>query len=64
MRLEIDAQNCIRIFRTGEDFPFFEQPTWPNGTAWRSRAEAETWANEYLLTIQNGDPLPPLYPEN
>jgi hypothetical protein len=62
MRLDIDASNCIRIYRSGEDVPFFEQPNWPDGTAWRSREEAEQWGNEYLTMLQTGGDLPPLYP--
>lgn len=62
MRLEIDENNCIRIYRDGEDVPFFEQPCWPDNTPWRSREEAEAWGNEYLTMLQTGGDLPPLHP--
>jgi hypothetical protein len=62
MRLEVDENNCIRIYRAGEDFAFFKQPNWPNGTAWRSHEEATDWGQAYLQMLETGGDLPPLHP--
>lgn len=45
MRYEIDqATFAVSIFNDGEDIPFQYQPQYPNGDAFDSYEEAETWA--------------------
>jgi hypothetical protein len=46
MRYEIDENDgfAIRIWHENTDAPAIFQPTWPDGTAWASLEEAETWA--------------------
>lgn len=34
-----------------------EQATWPDGTKWASKAEAEAWAKQYLAALE--DPTAP-----
>lgn len=48
MRYEVDAKNVVRIYQDGEDAPFVEQPTWPNGKKWASAEEATSWAQIFV----------------
>jgi hypothetical protein len=56
-RFEIDKKNAIRIWDDSNpnenDAPFFLQPTWPNGTEWASKGEAEEWALTFLESLEN-----------
>lgn len=45
----IKKNNLVVIWLDSEDTPGnLEQPTWPDGTAWASKKEAEDWAKAWL----------------
>jgi len=45
----IKKDNLVVIWLDSEDTPGnLEQPTWPDGTKWASKAEAEAWAKAWL----------------
>jgi hypothetical protein len=53
MRYEINQDtNAISIFDSN-DVEILYQPTWPDGTAWGSASEAETWATQWLISFSN-----------
>jgi hypothetical protein len=52
LRYEIDAQGAALIFIDNLTAPSIMQPTWPDGSAW-SDGEAETWAEQYILSIED-----------
>jgi hypothetical protein len=39
--------------RYDNDVKFLYQPTWPNGDAWASVEEAESWAQQHLLSASD-----------
>ena len=45
----IKKDNLVVIWLDSEETPGnLEQPTWPDGTKWASKAEAEAWAKAWL----------------
>jgi len=45
----IKKDNLVVIWLDSEETPGnIEQPTWPDGTKWASKAEAEAWAKAWL----------------
>lgn len=45
----VKKNNLVVIWLDSEDTPGnLEQPTWPDGTAWASKKEAEDWAKAWL----------------
>ena len=44
------------------DAPFLSQPTWPDGTAWASEAEALEWFD--VLVTSFSDPTAPIVGDN
>jgi hypothetical protein len=55
MIIEIDENNCIRLYREQENTPFLEQPYWPDQTPWASREQAQQWAEQYVAHLENPD---------
>jgi hypothetical protein len=53
MRYEINQEtSAISIFDEN-DVEVLYQPTWPDGTAWASVAEAEAWVTQHLLSLDD-----------
>lgn len=66
MRYEIDNKNTVRVFEEGSDIPFALQPTWPDNTAWTTKAEAKDWAELLIESMQNplSEFIPGTSPDN
>lgn len=48
----IDSNNfAVKIYSDDRPEPIIYQPDWPNGTAWSSAAEAESWAQLCIQAI-------------
>jgi len=64
MRLEITADLKVLIFRDNEQIPFFEQPYYPDQSAWQDLNDCTEWGNAYLNWITDSSiyPEPPLSP--
>jgi hypothetical protein len=64
MRLEITPELVIHLYREGEDFPFFEQPYYPDQTPWADKADCTEWAGAYMNHLLDPEiyPQPPLSP--
>jgi hypothetical protein len=58
--IRITAENAVQIFEKGKDAPVILQPTWPNGVAFASEAEANSWGKIALdrLNGVEGDEIP------
>lgn len=53
LRYELDADNAVKVFYPDSDVASLYQPTWPNGDAWANAAEASSWAELYLASIND-----------
>ena len=56
MKYEITDKNEINIWLTEEphaDVPNIYQPSWPDGTPWESKEQAEIWAQKYIANVQD-----------
>lgn len=54
LRYEIEeTTNAVKIYYDEEVMPSLFQPTWPNGDLWSNYAEAESWANLYIASIED-----------
>lgn len=49
----ISEDNTIEVFGEGETIPFLRQPNYPNGDAFDTREEAETWAQLFIEALVN-----------
>lgn len=49
----IDENKTIEVFGEGEEVPFLRQPNYPNGDAFDTREEAETWAQLFIEALVN-----------
>lgn len=57
----INENNTIEIFGEGQEIPFLRQPNYPNGDAFDTREEAETWAQLYIEALVNEEaPFAPI----
>lgn len=56
----IEADNTVAIYSDTQIEPIILQPNWPNGTPWSSSAEASTWAELCIASMQ--DPNAPYAP--
>lgn len=56
-KYEILENNTIEVFDNVNPEPFLRQPSWPDGTEWANKAEAEAWVKQYILwlTTEDGD---------
>jgi len=56
-RYEINTKNEVRVWDDSNPdpsgAPFFLQPNWPNGTAWATKKEAETWVKAFIAQLEN-----------
>ena len=43
----------VNIYTDNQTEPVIFQPDWPNGTPWASSAEAETWAQLCIASIES-----------
>lgn len=43
----------VLIFQEGDEHPILRQPHWPDGTAWESNEQAETWGQNYINQIED-----------
>lgn len=63
---EINEDNVLKMWdaeTVNEDNdPFLLQPTWPNGDAWGSKSEIETWAKAMIASLE--DPNSKFIPGN
>jgi hypothetical protein len=64
LRYEIETgTNAVRIFYPDADAPSLFQPDWPDQTPWRDTAEATTWAQLYIASVEDEDaPFAPTGP--
>lgn len=46
---EVLNDNTVNILEDGE--VRLVQPTWPDGTAWKTSAEAKSWAEQSILAL-------------
>jgi hypothetical protein len=53
MKYEINSSLEVRIWYEDGEAPNIYQPTWPDGTPWASKKEAEAWAKQSILSIQD-----------
>ncbi len=53
MRYEVNTETKAISVYDSSDVEVLYQPTWPDGTEWASVSEAETWANQYLLSLED-----------
>ena len=51
VKYTIDESNAVNIFYDDSTVPSLYQPTWPNGDAWSDSAEAATWAQSYVSSL-------------
>lgn len=59
-RIEVDSDFAVRIFHEGEETPFLFQPTYPNNDKFDSAAEAQAWADSWVVSFT--DPKAPNAP--
>lgn len=52
-------KTSVEIFFDNQDVPFLLQETWPDGTPWSSDAEAQAWADLYVLSMDPEHPTKP-----
>lgn len=52
-RIEISDDFSVSIFSEGDSVPFFKQDAYPNGEPFRSREEAQTWLDTFLLSTSD-----------
>lgn len=54
-KIEINNDKEVRIYNTENNAttPFFLQPTWPDGTPWTDKAEAQNWASVLVESWEN-----------
>ncbi len=56
--INVDDNNIVRIWGKPEYdadptiAPFILQDIHPDGRAWEDKAEAQTWADEYIATLE------------
>jgi len=55
----IDNDNAVRVFKNGDDAPFWFQPDYPNGDKFDTKEEAEAWAVLAVESMQDDKPFPP-----
>jgi hypothetical protein len=54
LRYEIEYEtNAVRVFYPNSDVASLFQPNWPNGDAWADAAEATSWAELYVASIED-----------
>lgn len=52
-RIEIDSDLVVSIwFGEAAEFPVLIQPTKPDGSAWKNKAEAQAWAESYIAEVE------------
>lgn len=49
----LSDNNTVNIYTDGQQEPVIIQPNWPNGTAWTSSAEADTWAQLCIAAMED-----------
>lgn len=56
---EVDesSSNAVKIYDGVNEAPFIFQPHWPDGTAWASKQEAETWAEATIAASNPEEPM-------
>lgn len=54
---EINSDLEIRVWDTEnpneKNAPFIYQPHWPNGAEWTDKAEAQTWLDLFIESLEN-----------
>jgi hypothetical protein len=50
-RYEIDKNNAVWIYADSNKVASVFQPDWPDTTPWANKAEAETWAKNWILAV-------------
>jgi hypothetical protein len=58
-RIEIVDNNAVNIFKDDEAEAIIHQPAWPDGNTWSSAEEATTWAENFIITLEQGVPFSP-----
>lgn len=58
-RIEVLDNNAVNIFKDDEEPAMIHQPAWPDGTVWASAEEATTWAENFVITLEQGTPFKP-----
>lgn len=52
IRIEILENNTVELFNDAQEAPFIRQPQWPSGDAWTDAAEARSWAEMYVESME------------
>jgi hypothetical protein len=53
-RYEIDeSTNAVNIFEGENELPIIFQPDWPDMTPWANKEEAESWAQQWILSRED-----------
>lgn len=51
-RVEVKPGNVIEVFEDDKTVPFLRQPWWPDQTPWSNEAEARSWADMLIESIE------------
>jgi hypothetical protein len=62
MNFRAEFTDGVLLGFDGSDVPFLSQPTWPDGTAWASEAEALEFFD--VLVTSFSDPSAPIVGDN
>lgn len=52
IRIEILENNTVELFTEGQEAPFIRQPHYPNGEAFVDAADARSWAEAYVESVE------------
>jgi len=69
-KYEITKKNEVKVWDlenpNEKNAPFLAQPNWPDGTAWKDKAEAEAWIELFIESMQNPESefIPGTSPDN
>jgi hypothetical protein len=52
IRIEILENNTVELFNDAQEAPFIRQPQYPNGEAFADAADARSWAEAYVESVE------------
>ena len=53
MRYEILENNTVEVFYDDSTVPSLRQPTYPDGSAFADKVDAESWAKLYVASVED-----------
>jgi hypothetical protein len=61
---KFDEEAGLEIWQVGDAYPTLTQPTWPDGTAWGTKAEAVNWGKVWVAYWEDqSNPGPGIAPD-